>query len=79
MASKDDIRRVDYEGLNGETSWILVADHLQEPSMVIVVFRKRRQMEWIRHFLTTYSPTCSGKYIYRDQGGELWCNLEIQN
>ena len=43
MASKDDTRRSDYEGLNGETSWLLLRITLQEPSMVTVVFRKRRQ------------------------------------
>jgi len=71
MASKDETRRVDYEGINGETSWILVADHFTGTEHGDCRISKASPVEWLRHFLTTYSPTCSDKYIFLDQGGEL--------
>ena len=56
MASKDHARRVDYEGLNGETSWILVPDHFTGTVYGDCRISKGSPVEWLHHFLTTTRP-----------------------
>ena len=34
---------------------------------------------WLKHFLAQYKPLCRDKYVYMDQGGELFNNPEVKN
>ena len=70
MKSKDtDRARVqDYEGLNGETSWILVTDHFSRRLYGDARISKASPIHWLRHLLANHSPVCSDKYVYMDQG-----------
>ena len=36
-------------------------------------------LHWLAHFPTKYNPQFDGKYVYLDQGGELFNHPEVQN
>ena len=72
MTSVNTERRKDYEGLNGETAWILVTDHFTGTKHGDTRQSKSSPLEWLRHFLNQYSPNCQSKYAHMDQGGELF-------
>ena len=36
-------------------------------------------LQWLAHFLAQYNLHCEGKYVYLDQGGELFNHLEVRN
>ena len=79
MKSKnDETRRRDYVGLNGETSWILISDHKTRQTYGDTRLSKGSPIEWLRQFLDDHSPNCSDKYVYMDQGGELYRNPEVR-
>jgi hypothetical protein len=79
VQSADDSRRIDYEGLNGETSWILITDHFTGMKHGDTRISKAAPLHWLRHFLSQYNPRCNDKYVYMDQGGELFNNPNIRN
>jgi hypothetical protein len=79
MTSADEDRRNEYEGINGETSWILVTDHFTGMKHGDSRISKAAPLSWLRHFLAQYSPTCHNKYVHMDQGGELFNNPDIRN
>jgi len=68
----------DYIGLNGETSWILVTDHFSRMKHGDTRVSKASPINWLRAFLEKHAPTCSGKYVFMDQGGELYNNPEVR-
>jgi len=68
----------DYIGLNGETSWILVTDHFSRMKPIDTRVSKASPINWLRDFLEKHAPTCSGKYVFVDQGGELYNNPEVR-
>ena len=79
MKSKnDDTRRSDYVGLNGETCWILITDHKTRQTYGDTRISKGSPIEWLKQFLTDHSPDCLDKYVYMDQGGELYKNPEVR-
>ena len=67
--SKDTNRRNNYIGLNGETAWVLVVDHFTNMKHVNMTISKTSPIAWLRH----------GKYVFLDQGGELYGNPDVQN
>ena len=67
----------DYEGLNRETSWILVTDHFSKQLYGDARISKASPIQWLRHLLANHSPVCPDKYVYMDQGGELYKNPEV--
>ena len=75
--SKDKQREADYLGLKGETCWILITDHFTRVKHGDTRKGKASPIHWLRHFLETYSPKTTGKYVYMDQGGELFKNPEV--
>ena len=79
LASSNSEPRVNYEGINGETAWILVTDHFTGIQHGDTRILKATPVLWLKHFLTQYNPTCTDKYIYMDQGSELFNNPEIKN
>jgi len=38
---------------------------------------KALPINWLRDFLEKHAPTCSGKCVFMDQGGELCNNPEV--
>ena len=79
VTSKSLKRRQDYMGINGETCWVLVSDHFTGIQWGAVRRSKASPIEWLCHFLLQNSPTCKDKYVYLDQGGELYGNPDIKN
>lgn len=76
-SSKKD--REDFVGFNGETSWILVSDHFSKILHGTPRLSKAAPVEWLREFLNIYSPQCKNKYVFLDQGGELYQSPDIRN
>ena len=66
-------------GINGETYCILVIDHFTGMQYGSVRRRKASPIKWLQQFLLQISPTCKYKYVYLDQGGELYANLDVKN
>jgi hypothetical protein len=70
----------DFVGANGETCWILVSDHFSRIKHGDTRISKASPINcWLRDFLTKYSPTCPDKYVFLDQGGELYANPEVRD
>ena len=67
----------DYEGINGETSWILIVDHYTGMIYGDTRTSKAAPVLWLKHFLAQYNPPCKDKCVFMDQGGELFNNPEI--
>ncbi|KAG7374842.1 reverse transcriptase RNA-dependent DNA polymerase [Nitzschia inconspicua] len=78
VRSKDMERKKDFTGLNGETCWILVTDHFIRAVFGDTRVSKASPIEWLRSFLRQHSPQCPGKYVYLDQGGELYANPAVR-
>jgi histone deacetylase 1/2 len=76
--SKDTTRGEHYIGLNKETSYILIVDHFTRRYHGDTRVSKATPLNWIRDFLEDYSPDCPDKYVYMDQGGELYRNPEVR-
>ena len=74
VKSKDKTRESEYLGLNGETSWILLTDHFTRMKHGDTRVSKASPIHWLRHFLEQHAPNCPGKYVFLDQGGELYHN-----
>jgi len=68
----------DYIGLNGETSWIPVTDHFSRMKHGDTRVSKASPINWLRAFLQKHAPTCSGKHVFMDQGGELCDNPKVR-
>ncbi|KAG7353842.1 hypothetical protein IV203_003197 [Nitzschia inconspicua] len=78
LEDNDVERKKDFTGLNGETCWILVTDHFTRAVFGDTRVSKASPIEWLRSFLHQYSPQCQGKYVYLDQGGELYANPAVR-
>ena len=39
---------------------------------------KGSPLDWLEHFLKHHAPKSSGKYVYLDQGGELYNNPKVR-
>ena len=39
---------------------------------------KASPINWLLDFLSTHAPTCSDKYVYLDQGSELYGNPQVR-
>lgn len=72
-------RAADYEGFNGETSWILITDHYTGKLLGKTCLSKATPMHWLRNFLDLHAPSCSNKYVHMDQGGELYRNPRLRH
>ena len=75
--SNDKERAKDFVGFNGETAWILVTDHYSRMKHGAAMISKAAPLDWLRKFLEKHSPQCRDKYIYLDQGGELYKNPKV--
>eukprot|EP00980_Cylindrotheca_fusiformis_P009852 scaffold2183_cov131-Cylindrotheca_fusiformis.AAC.1 len=77
MKSKNEERAQDFVGVKGETCWILITDHFSRMKHGATRVSKASPIEWIQDFLRVHSPKCADKYVYLDQGGELYCNPAV--
>ena len=77
--SKNEQRRLDYEGLNGETCYVLIADHATGVKVGETRLSKAPPLIWLRNFLINHSPNCKDKYVFMDQGGELYHSPDVRN
>jgi len=78
VRSSDTTRGSEYIGFNGETCWILVVDHFTRFKTGVTRVSKAAPVDWLRQFLRQHAPSCSGKYVHLDQGGELYANPAIR-
>ncbi|KAG7341208.1 hypothetical protein IV203_023159 [Nitzschia inconspicua] len=78
IRAKQTKESADFNGLNGETCWILVTDHFTRVVFGDTRISKASPIEWLLSFLRQYSPQCQGKYVYLDQGGELYANPAVR-
>ena len=78
-SSKDSTRKLDYKGINGETCWILITGHFTGMKHGDTRISKGPPLQWLAHFLARYNPPCQDKYVYMDQGGELFNHPEVHN
>jgi len=67
----------DYIGLNGETAWILATDNFSRMKHGHTRVSKASPINWLRDFPEKHAPACSGKFVFMDQGGELYINPEV--
>jgi hypothetical protein len=78
--SKNKERALNYTGLNGETCYVLAGDHFTGRLHGEARVNKGAPVVWIRSFLKRYSPgpSVKDKYVYLDQGGELYNNPAVR-
>ena len=79
VKSKTTGRCKDYLGINGETCWILITDHHTGMQYGKTCQSKASPIEQLREWLQVYSPNLRDKYVFMDQGGELYDNPDILN
>jgi hypothetical protein len=60
-----------YQGLNGETCYILIADHYSGTLYGKAFRTKAPPLEWLNQWLALRAPQCPNKYVRFDQGGKL--------
>ena len=77
--SENQGRAKDFVGMNGETARILVTDHYSRMKHGATRISKASPLDWIKKFLKEHSPRWNDKYIYMDQGGELYRNPKVRD
>jgi hypothetical protein len=66
-------------GLNGETAYLLLADHKTDKLFGIAKVGKSPPLAWINRWLTQYRPSqVPFRYACMDGGGELANNGDVQ-
>ena len=70
--SKDEERYESLVGINGESSYLLIADHHSDKLWGITSNSKKPPIKWLNRWLAQYKPAdCEAKYACMDLGGEL--------
>ena len=64
--------RTDIEGLNGETSWILIQCAQTKMLHGDTRTSKASPVAYLESFLKEYSPDVPNKFVVLDQGSELY-------
>ena len=76
--SKDEERYESLVDVNGESSYLLVADHYSDKLWGITSNNKKPPMKWLNRWLAQYKPPdCDDKYVCMDLGGELAKHTKI--
>jgi len=79
MKSKNEERVRDYEGIHGETSWLLIKDLFSRFVAGSTHCSKAVPIQELRNFLHTYCPGKGvGRYVYVDQGSELYQSPKVR-
>ena len=76
--SDDASRTSKFLGFNGETSMVLITDHFSKKMIGSARKSKASPINWIKQILDEYGPKMTGKYVFMDQGGELYHNPAVQ-
>jgi hypothetical protein len=76
--SKDKSRSRDYVGMNGETCYLLVVDHHSGCYHGVTRISKACPINWLSDFLDDHATPAPDKYVYLDQGGELYHNPKVR-
>ena len=69
--------REDIQGVNGETSWILISDGKTRIIHSDCSLSKVSPIKYIESFLQQYAPECKEKWAVMDGDGELFQNPEV--
>ena len=72
-------QRKDYVGINGETYWVLITDHHNGIQYGKTCCSKMSSIECLCQWLQVHSPFVKHKYVFMDQGRELYSNPDIFN
>ena len=79
VKSKTTGRRKDYLGIHGETCWCLITDHFSKYIWGRTFKSKAVPLQYLRDFLATHCATRDpSRYVYLDQGGELYGCHQVQ-
>ena len=65
------------EGMDGETSWILISDVQTRILRGDTRLSKSFPVKYLESFLQQYSPECKNKWVVLDQDGELYGNPDV--
>ena len=79
VKSKNKSWRKDFVGINGETCWVLITDHHTGMQYGKTCQSKASPIKWLRSWLHVHSPNLRDKYVFMNQGGELYSNPDIVN
>jgi hypothetical protein len=71
--------RVDVEGINGEISWVLIANAFSCMLHGDVRLSKASPVKYFESFLPEYSPNVRDQWVVMDQGGELYNSPLVRN
>jgi hypothetical protein len=78
--SKDLARYEKLLGLNGETAYLLIADHKSYKLFGISTVGKAPPLAWMNRWLTQYHPSQAPfRYACMEGGGELANNGDVKN
>ncbi|KAI2500858.1 hypothetical protein MHU86_13644 [Fragilaria crotonensis] len=69
--SSDSKRFDNLVGHNGETCYVLITDHFSGRLIGRAFATKAPPVDWLNQWLANNAPTCAGKYVRMDGGGEL--------
>ena len=75
--SRDSARQNSLVGLNGETCYVLLTDHVSGRAHGRAFASKAPPLDWVNNWPTNNSPQCPDKYVRMDVGGELGRCREI--
>jgi hypothetical protein len=77
--SKNKSRAADFTGLNGETCYLLLADHATRELDGVSRVSKATPLDWLRSWLSKHNVIdIPDKYVMVDQGGELFHNPKFR-
>ena len=79
VKSKNTGRCKNYVGINSEMCWVLITNHHTDMQYAKTCQSKASPIEWLQDWLHIYSPNLRDKYVFMDQGGELYSNPDIVN
>ena len=79
VKSKNTGCRKDYVGINGETCWVLITDHHTGMQYGKTCRSKASSIEWLQEWLHVHIPNLKDKYVFMEQGSELYSNPDIVN
>ena len=79
MTSDESDRKTTYEGINGETFWILITDNFTGMKHGYERIPKASPIACIRNFLNQYYPTFNEKYIHLYQGDKIFNKPYVKN
>ncbi|KAI2502903.1 hypothetical protein MHU86_11572 [Fragilaria crotonensis] len=69
--SSDSKRFDNLVGHNGETCYVLITDHFSGRLIGRAFATKAPPVDWLNQWLANNAPTCAGKYVRMDGGGNL--------